>query len=192
MTIMHYCFINKATGLAVHDCHRLPVAWALASGTFKQKILYTTISVKRFLFACCSLSSDRQEALVKHSQPSAKQVPRIYQACTNYAPSMYQATAKHAPSMYQECTKHLPNKYQECTKHLPKKYQECTKHRPSKDQECTKQFHSDILVMNYVLQECMIKECGKAIESQLPVAWGLIASCLGVALGLLASCLMDA
>ncbi len=30
--------------------------------------LYTTISVKRFLFALCSLSSDWHQALVKHSQ----------------------------------------------------------------------------------------------------------------------------
>ncbi len=36
---------------------------------------YTTISVKPFLFACCSLSSDWQEAFAKHSQPSAKHVP---------------------------------------------------------------------------------------------------------------------
>ncbi len=39
--------------------------------------------VKRFLFACCSLLSDWQEALVEHNQPSAKQVPSIYQSTVN-------------------------------------------------------------------------------------------------------------
>ena len=55
--------------------------WAHLGNHQKKQLLgiyYTTISVKRFLFACCSLSSDWQEALVKHSQPSAKQVPTVY------------------------------------------------------------------------------------------------------------------
>ncbi len=44
---------------------------------------YTTISVKHFPFACCSLSSDWHQALVKHGQPSAKQVPINCQESTN-------------------------------------------------------------------------------------------------------------